>query len=71
MANTNKTLYCSPDRQVEVRIRLPLTIHVPVSYPHGDLPGVEALDAVGGCEHVSVVYQGAPARVLGVATDGG
>ena len=71
MANTNKTLHCSPDRQVEVRIRLPLTVHVPVSYSHCDLRGVEALDAVGGRDHVSVVYQGAPARVLGVTTDGG
>ena len=71
MANTNKTLHCSPDRQVEVRIRLPLTVDVPVSYPHRDLPGVEALDAVGGRDHVSVVDQGAPARVLGVTTDGG
>ena len=52
-------------------VGLPLTVHVPVAEPHGDLPGVEALDAVGGRHHVPVVYQGAPARILGVTMDGG
>ena len=71
-ANTNKTLSSfSPDWQVEVLVRLPLAVHVPVAEPHGDLLGVEALDAVGGRDHVPVVYQGAPTRVLGVTIDGG
>ena len=50
---------------------LPLTVDVPVAEPHRDLPGVEALDAVGGGHHVPGVNQGAATRVLGVTIDGG
>ena len=61
----------SPDWQVEVLIGLPLAVDVPVAEPHGDLLGVEALDAVGGCQHVPGVNQGAATRVLGVTINCG